>query len=156
MKQLFFITFLLIAGFATAQPAKPKPRPAAKPAAAPKVVASIANLNGGNIPLSVAQSLLDSALVVRDEKGNRYPLYKFTFMYRRTNTFKDEFTEQEQTAYEWLSIDLTNNKQLDELWRNSVKETLQPGEEIYFEKIIADSKKGFLLPAKSIKFTITK
>jgi hypothetical protein len=159
MKWIPFFAALLFAMGTMAQPKpKPKPRaaaPAAKPGPAPKVVASIAGLRGGNINTAVARMLIDSSLKITDEAGRAYPLYKFTFIYKRKNTYEDEMSGDKKVAYEWLSTDIRDNKQLDDLWRTTVKGDLKPGEEIYFEGIVADSKKGYMLPAPAIKFVIT-
>lgn len=162
MKHLPFFMLLLLAFGAAAQP-KPKPRPkppvnkpAIKPGPVPVVTASVAGKTGGKIDSAFAKLMLDFPLLLKDDKGNVYAIKQFTFIYKRKNTFEDEITGRTGFTYEWLATEMRNNEQLDDFWRTSVKESLKYGEEIHFEKILADSKKGYSIPVAGIKFEVEK
>ena len=160
MRALFLIPFLLLVSLVHAQ-TKPATKPA-KPAAAPakgpvpKIKASVAGKEGGAVDLSVAKAVIDFPLLLKDEKGNVYPVKQCTFVYKRIRTFEDEFTQEKKTGWEYLVKELRNNEQLDDFWKTEIKETLQKGEELHFQKILADSKKGYLVPVKGIVFTVNK
>jgi hypothetical protein len=49
-----------------------------------------------------------------------------------------------------LAKELRNGEQLDSFWKTTIKEDLQEGEELIFEKILADSKKGYKIPVKGL------
>lgn len=152
---LFLFVFLL-------GHAQSRPKPAVKPATpvakgpVPKVAASVGGKTSGNIELSTAKVIIDFPLLLKDDKGNVYPVKQCTFVYKRMTTFEEEMTGEKKTGWEYLVKELRNNEQLDEFWRTEVKETLQKGEELYFQKILADSKKGYLIPVTGLSFKIIK
>lgn len=160
MKRLLLLPLLFLFIVVSAQ-TRPATRPAAKPTApakgpVPKVQASIGGKSGGDIELSTARLLVDFPLLLKDDKGNVYPVKQFTFVYKRITSFEEEYTGQKKTGWEYLVKELRNNEQLDEFWRTEVKESLQKGEELHFQKILADSKKGYLIPVTGIFFKVNK
>lgn len=159
MKRLLLLPLLFLCILATAQrtPAKPATKPAV-PAKGPvpRVQASVGGKSGGDIELSTARVLIDFPLLLKDDKGNVYPVKQCTFVYKRITTFEEEYTGQKRTGWEYLVKELRNNDQLDEFWRTEVKESLQKGEELHFQKILADSKKGYLIPVTGIFFKVNK
>lgn len=165
MKRLLLLPLLFLFTFVTAQ-TRPATKPAAKPVKpvaapiakgpVPKVLASLGGKAGGDIELSTARVLIDFPLLLKDDKGNVYPIKQCTFVYKRISTFEEERTGEKKTGWEYLVKELRNNDQLDEFWRTEVKESLQKGEEIHFQKILADSKKGYLIPVTGIFFKVSK
>jgi hypothetical protein len=157
IKALSALPLLFLFTLAQAQ-TKPAAKPVAKPPIAkgpvPKVQASIGGKDGGNIDLTVARVIVDFPLLLKDDKGNVYPIKQCTFVYKRISSFEEENTGIKRTGWEYLVKELRNNEQLDEFWRTEVKESLAKGEEIHFQKILADSKKGYLIPVKGITFKV--
>ena len=119
------------------------------------LITSIGNQTG-LLTLNAAQAkqLIDSALTVKDATGKSYFISRATFSYKRKLVYVDEDTQKKNISWEYLSKELRNGEQLDAFWRSSIKEDLKKGEELLFEKILVDTKKGVMLPAKSIIITI--
>jgi hypothetical protein len=158
MKTLCILPLLFLVTLAGAQ-TKPAVKPTVKPIAkgpVPKIQASLGGKDGGAIDLTVARVMIDFPLLLKDEKGAVYPVKQCTFVYKRIRSFDDEVSGEKKFGWEYLVKDLRNNEQLDEFWRTEVRESLQKGEEIHFQKILADSKKGYLIPVKGISFKINK
>jgi hypothetical protein len=153
MKYIIFIAFSLCSFLAQAQKPTVKPKPIAKGPAA-KLTATIAGLSTGTYGLGAAKIMIDSSLVLKDEKGKKYPISRCTFMYKRKNTYEDEITGEKKVSWEYLSKELRNNEQLDEFWRKTIKEDLKKGEELIFERILGDSQKGYMIPVKGIIITV--
>ncbi len=153
VKILQLIILLSLTTLLHAQVTKPLNKPLAKQKV-PTVTAYIGGNVSGTYNVAAAKVMIDSALVIKDEKGKSYSIYKFTFLYKRRMEYTDEDTREKIVTWEYLSKELRNNEQLDELWRTTIKQDLKKGEQLLFEGILADSKKGYMLVAKSIIITI--
>jgi hypothetical protein len=127
-----------------------------KPAAgfkAPIVTATIGKLVTGTYTVAQLKKIIDSALVLKDAKGNKYTIDKCSFLYKRKTKFEDDETGKKGTGWEYVEKILKNGAQLDSLWKTTIKNELQAGEELMFANIMADSKKGFKIPVASIILT---
>jgi hypothetical protein len=153
MKYIIFITLSFLSFFGQAQKPVAKPKPITK-GPAPKLTATIAGLSTGIYGSGAAKIMIDSSLVLRDEKGKKYPISRCTFMYKRKNTYEDEITGEKKVTWEYLAKELRNNEQLDEFWRKTIKEDLKKGEELIFERILGDSQKGYMIPVKGLTITV--
>lgn len=110
------------------------------------------NFRSATAPASFLKALIDSALRVSDNKGNKYEVESFEFTYRQ----KDEFTNDETGKREVLFRTVQHKAEgplLPELWRNTIREKLKKDETLWFEKIIIKNKEGkrFLAPSLEIK-----
>jgi hypothetical protein len=121
----------------------------------PKVKAFWGKFSAGTYNQTILSTLLDSAnLYLVDEKGVAYTPIKYSFSFKQRREYTDEVTEQKLVTYDYLTNDLKNGQNLDTLWRSRVKEDMKDGDEIIFENILADSKRGFAVRVESIKFVV--
>jgi len=115
-----------------------------KPAATPATVSSKRPMKlrsswgiflSDTLPKSEVIKLLDSALVVRDEKNNKYPVLSFAFTYEKHEPFLNDTTGQ-PGVYKDFTGDNFKAAALPEAWSKHLKETLQTGDILYFDEII--------------------
>lgn len=140
------ITFLFFTAVAHAQTKKPvttKPT-APKPAAnAPlKLKPLWGNHPGGNMLVADGINYTDSALRVIDEKGNRYTIIHFKFIYRRKASITDDQTGTVKNTWDIVATDVYNETSLSEVWRKTIKESLQKDEEWIIDYITIKDKTG--------------
>lgn len=87
------------------------------------------------LPKSEVVKLLDSALVVRDEKNITYPVVSFAFTYERHEPYLNDTTGH-LAVYKDFTGDNFKTPSLSPLWSKSLKENLQTGDVLYFDEII--------------------
>jgi hypothetical protein len=157
MKLVFLMLLLSIQMISLAQGGV-KPKPVVKPtivkSKVPTLTASLAGMQTGTYGVGAAKLMIDSNLVLKDENGKKYPIFKCSFLYKRKMVYKDEESGETKTTWEYLENVLKNNAQLDSFWRQTIKGDLKPGEELLFEGILADSQKGYMIPVKGITITV--
>jgi hypothetical protein len=153
MKQkLFLINFslilfsLLLSITTLAQTRKPvTAKPAVtKPAAnAPlKLKPLWGNHPGGNMLVADGLNYADSSIRVIDDKGNRYTVISFKFIYRRKASITDDQTGTVKNTWDVVATDIVNETSLSEVWRNTIKESLQRDEEWIVDYITIKDKSG--------------
>jgi hypothetical protein len=158
MKIIFALLFIIYSCIGFAQ-VKPKPTlPKATIGTLnkqPILTATIANMTTGTYGVGAAKIMIDSMLTIKDEKGVKYTINRCYFNYKRKISYKNDETGEVTTRYEYLEKELKNNEQLDELWRQTIKEDLQKGEQLIFEKILVNAKKGgVVIPVKSLVISV--
>ena len=155
MKIILFILLLTISTAAiVAQQTKPSTnKPIIQKTKVPTVKATIANMVTGTYSVAAIKILVDSNLVITDEKGKRYSFAKCSFLYKRKMTYTDENTGEKKVTWEYLNKELRNNEQLDAFWRTTIKQDLKKDEALIFEKILVDSGKGYMLTTQGIILT---
>ena len=108
---------------ALAQTGKPT-TPAKKPAASAKTSANTTTLRfrsswgivlSDSLPRPEVMKLLDSPLVVRDDKNNKYPVVSFDFTYERIEPYLNDTTGKHGFYTEFVSDSLKGDK-LPSLW----------------------------------------
>ena len=87
------------------------------------------------LPRPELLNLLDSSLVVRDEKNNKYPVVSFDFTYEKKEAYLNDTTGKPAIATEFVG-DSFNGDKLPAFWSTRIKETLSKGEVLYFDNII--------------------
>jgi hypothetical protein len=154
MKFFFLLAFFSLAASSIGQ-TKPTPKPAIK-GKVPVVTASLGGMQSGTYGVGAGKILIDSALVLKDEKGRTYAISRCSFMYKRKMVHVDESSGEKvvKTSWEYLAKELRNNEQLDDFWRSTIKEDLKSGEELIFGNIMADTKQGYMVPVKTLKIII--
>ncbi|SFW14661.1 hypothetical protein [Chitinophaga sancti] len=143
-----------------AQSGKPKAAPAKKPAAAsgPTITKLRFRSTWGiflsdSIPRSEIAKLLDSALVVRDEKNNKYPVVSFEFTYENKEFYLNDTTGKPGIYTEYVGDSFKGDK-LPALWVTRIKELLDKGEVFYFDNIIVNYTGDKLYRAPKLKFIV--
>lgn len=143
-----------------AQSGKPTTTPAKKPAATP--AKNITKLRfrstwgiflSDSIPRPEIVKLLDSALVVRDEKNNKYPVVSFDFTYENKEFYLNDTTGKPGIYTEYVGDSFKGDK-LPALWVTRIKELLDRGEVFYFDNIIVNYTGDKLYRAPKLKFIV--
>lgn len=105
------------------------------------------------LPKSEVIKLLDSALVVRDEKNNTYPVISFAFTYEKHEPYLNDTTGQ-PGVYKDFTGDNFKTASLPPLWSNSLKDNLQTGDVLYFDEIIIRYAEDKLYEAPALRIDV--
>lgn len=143
-----------------AQSGKPKATPTKKPAATPGTTITKLRFRStwglflsDSIPRPEIMKLLDSALVVRDEKNNKYPVVSFDFTYENKEFYLNDTTGKPGIYTEYVGDSFKGDK-LPALWVTRIKELLDRGEVFYFDNIIVNYTGNKLYRAPKLKFIV--
>jgi len=139
MKNL--ILLLALAGFlssATGQSATKK----TQPSKAPKYSVSWGGFAGGKIDNEQFKKLVDSPLVVKDEKGYKYTITRFRINYSFLSTYKDSESQMVQSIQDLRVFDFYDTPTLTEVWRASIRDNAKKGDSILINNIIVKLKNG--------------
>lgn len=109
---------------------------------------------GGNLPLEMALSLVDSSVWVIDTKKIRYSISRFVIVYRSKDKYEDEQTGEVKTRFNSNTVQIRNNPFLTEQWRKMLYENIKPGDELLITDLIARDKKGNFFRAPDVKIVI--
>lgn len=159
-----FIFLLLMLNTAASAQSGRKPVPATKalsatkaPAATSKRPAKLRSSWGlflsDTLPKSQVAKLLDSALVVRDEKNHLYPVLSFAFTYEQHQPYLNDTTGQ-PGIYKDYTGDNFKTSRLPALWSTRLKESLQQGDVLYFDDILIEYVPDKLYRAPSLRITV--
>jgi hypothetical protein len=143
-----------------AQSGKPKAAPVKKPAASAGTTITKLRFRStwgiflsDSIPRPEIVKLLDSALVVRDEKNNKYPVVSFDFTYENKEFYLNDTTGKPGIYTEYIGDSFKGDK-LPALWVTRIKEMLDKGEVFYFDNIIVNYTGDKLYRAPKLKFIV--
>ena len=95
-----------------------------------------------NIPADQFKRVVDSALTVRDEKGNSYPISRFRINYTFATSFTDSETQQLKNFKDFRAADFYDTNKLTEVWRSSIKDNSKKGDEVIINNIIIKLRNG--------------
>ncbi|MBO9151433.1 hypothetical protein ACFOTA_04390 [Chitinophaga sp. GCM10012297] len=142
MQKLFYTVLLFIccSAAATAQAGKPSSsqKPAQKPAAKEKPLSFRTTWGiflSDTLPRPEVVKLLDSSLVVRDNKNNKFPVVSFDFTYETKEAYLNDTTQQVGFYTDAIG-DSFKSDRLSTLWSTRLKETVQKGEVLLFSNIV--------------------
>jgi hypothetical protein len=133
--------------------AQGKPVEPAKHALAPVFRSSLGNVLSNKVPASLMRQLLDSTLIARDSQGVKHRVVSFEFGYRTTTSYRSDTTGAVEHAHSYLSFHFNSNR-LDSLWRSRIGPQIKPGDELYFDRIIADGGQGVKFLSSSLHFQV--
>lgn len=105
------------------------------------------------LPKTEVTKLLDAALVVRDEKNNKYPVVSFAFTYEKHEPYLNDTTGQ-PAIYKDFTGDNFKSPTLTPLWSKGLKESLQSGDVLYFDEIIIKYAEEKYYKAPSIRIDV--
>ncbi|MHB1922646.1 MAG: hypothetical protein ACYCOO_10460 [Chitinophagaceae bacterium] len=118
------------------------------------LITSWGGLQGGTVPLSVLQVLVDSSLSVRDSMQHLYRVISFNFGFMREDTSFNDSTSSLQLVKDYRNYYFDSN-QLSPIWKEEIKKHARSGEKIYFDEVIAsDPNQPFHFLAPSLEFRI--
>jgi hypothetical protein len=147
---IFLFLNLFIAVFCQAQQ-----KPVAKPANStlPKLTVMLGGSKSGNITVIQMQQIVDSPLIVKDEKGVVYALKGFRINYTFKSTYKDEETDKVREVKDFRAYDFSNTDRLSEDWRNSIKDNVKKEDEMLINNVVVKLKNGksFFAPELKLK-----
>lgn len=151
-----FVFFLLMINMATFAQSGKKPAPAKTTTTAKrpmKLRSSWGLFLSDTLPKSQVVKLLDSVLLVRDEKNNLYPVISFAFTYEQHQPYLNDTTGL-PAIYKDYTGDNFKTSHLPKLWSNRLKESLQQGDVLYFDEIIIKYTEDKLYKAPSLRIDI--
>jgi hypothetical protein len=157
MQKHLLLSFLLAVAVSPVF-AQSNKKPAAKPAAVSnkrpmKLLSSWGIFLSDTLPKNEVIKLLDSALIVRDEKNIKYPVISFAFTYEKNEPYLNDTTGQ-PALYKDFTGDNFKTNSLPPLWSKRLKETLQTGDVLYFDEIIIKYAEEKFYKAPSLKINV--
>ena len=120
----------------------------------PQFVVTLGGLNEGSILPDQLKKHVDSAIIVKDKKGNQYPLVRFRINYSFTNTYRDTETELMKKTKDFRAADFYDTAFLSQNWAESIKDNVKPGDELLFNWILVRLKNGKKIMVPDWKVTI--
>jgi hypothetical protein len=148
MKSVFL--FILIMA-CTVTHAQQKPKAAASPV---KYTVSLGGYPNADVSADVFKKIIDSALTVKDSKGNVYPITRFRINYTFAATYTDSETQQKKDFKDFRVSDFYDTNTLSEEWRGSVEDNAKKGDQILINNIIIRLKDGKKLMVPDFKGTL--
>ncbi len=145
---ILVIAYCTCLSFANAQ----QPAPSLKP---PPLQSFWGVTRGGTFPLELALNIVDSAVMVMDDKKLKYPIASFIIVYRSKDRYEDEQSGEIKTRFNSNSIVVRNAFMLEEKWRKMIYENLKPGDEVLITDIIVRDKRRNFFKAPDIKVVVT-
>lgn len=160
MQKHLLLSFFFAAAVAPAF-AQTTKKPAAKPAATTAVTnkrpmklhSSWSIYLSDTLPKNEVLKLLDSALIVRDEKNIKYPVISFAFTYERHEPYLNDTTGQ-PALYKDFTGDNFKSASLTPVWSKGLKESLQTGDILYFDEIIIKYAEEKFYKAPALKISV--
>jgi len=134
--------FILIAitgfcSFAAGQNTKP-----VQSSKSPKLNVSWGGYAQGNISAVEFKKIVDSAITVKDEKGNKYPITRFRINYIFLSTYKDSESQMVKSVQDLRVFDFYDTPSLTDVWRASIRDNAKKGDTIIINNIIVKLKNG--------------
>ncbi|MBX3241364.1 MAG: hypothetical protein KIT80_17775 [Chitinophagaceae bacterium] len=151
MRSLLLVSVLFIAAAANAQ--QKNTQPAGSSPGIPKVWVAIGGFKGGNITPELLSRAIDSAVVVRDDKGNTYPVVRFRVFYKFKSSYTDPETGQTK-VFNDMRVNEFETATMSENWRGSIKDNVAKGDEMTIDNIIIRLKNGSKLMAGAVSFKV--
>ena len=161
MNKILLTPFLLLSIALSAQ-VKPKPattKPAATPTVKkfipPKVKTYLAKFTGtdATCQAEVGKQIISLPLRIVDEKNNSYAVTSYQIAYTRLAVKEDEATGVVTPTTSLVAQRFTETP-ITGVWKTSIEEQLQKGEELYFFDIIVSDGKGHRFFAPDLKIKI--
>ncbi len=128
-----------------------------KPKATPppvKYTVSLGGYSNADVSADVFKKIIDSALTVKDSKGNVYPITRFRINYTFAATFTDSETQQKKDYKDFRVSDFYDTNVFSEAWRGSIKDNAKKGDQILINNIIIRLKDGKKLMVQDFKGTL--
>lgn len=108
---------------------------------------------GQELSASFVKSLLDSALVVHDNHRRSYPVVSFSFGYQTNASYTNDTTGMPEKTSSYIAYPFNSNR-LDSLWRTRIGNELKPGDQLFFDHILAKDSTGIFFLSSPLHFII--
>lgn len=96
---------------------------------------SLAKRGSGEWTKELVKALIDSPIVVKDDKGKIYPVVRFTLNYTFSTVYVDSETKQRKTRKDFRA-QIFESATISEVWKASIKENARKGDIMTFNDII--------------------
>ena len=151
MKHIKIFLFLVLLAAGTQLQAQTKPVAKYK---VPKLYTQLGSLRDSvSISVSEAENIIGQALKISDDKKGVYTVSSYQFLYRKRGV-----TENEETGKVSPITSIVSSRfkltPLPGTWINQVKETVKPGEELFFFDVIAKDAQGRVMYAPDLKIMV--
>ena len=120
----------------------------------PQFFVTFGNLTSGSFAPEQLKKNIDSALIVKDKKGTKYPVVRFRINYSFTNSFRDSETELLKKVRDFRAADFYDTAFLSTNWAESIKDNAKKGDELLFNFIMIRQPNGKKLLVPDWKATI--
>ncbi len=100
-----------------------------------------------------AERIIALPLRIIGNAGIVYTISSFQFIYRKKNKFEDDETGKMSTSTT-SQAKLFKTTPLPDIWQNSIREQLHPGDDMYFFDIIAKDPQGRVMYAPGLQIII--
>lgn len=105
----------------------------------PKFTTRFGPYNGSTpAPAADLKKITAGNLVVSDQRGQQWTPVAWRFIWNKKEFTDDIRTGKRKTVMTYNIVEVDSSAQLPEGWQNELKEYLQSGEEIRFERIIIE------------------
>ena len=143
---------LLVLLFSVQTNAQQKPRPTTlKP---PPLQTFWGKTKGGDLPLEMVLTTIDSAVWVIDDKKSRYHVSRFIVVLRSKDKYEDEKTGEIKSKYNSTATNVRNSGYLPTLWQKNLYEIIKKEDEIIITDIIVKDRFGYYYTAPEIKIKV--
>ncbi len=121
----------------------------------PPVVKSLLGIRSGMDTVYAAEAvqLIGLPLVVKDSKGNMYPIENYRLLYKRKGYIEDPETGKPEVNYTAVASRFDNTP-LPKVWSENIQHSLQPGETLFFFEILVKDKAGRQFYAPELRIMI--
>ena len=147
------IVFFLVSNFSFAQSKKVKVDtiPAPMPLTFATYWGPVAT---GNALAAQIAAISPAAILVRDNTGKLYPVNGFRINYKFKSTYRDDESGQTKSMSDFRVGDFNNTAQLSQVWAESIKDNVKPGDTILFNQVLFRNVKGKLQLAPVLKIVV--
>lgn len=155
VKKIIVLSILSITIIAArAQPPKTSNKGNAAQKIKPKLTSTIGGYkDSSKVTADIALNLIDKPVIVSDDKKSVYTISTYQFLYRRKGVIENEETGK-VTPTSTVVASQFKKTPLSAIWINTIKEQLQPGEELFFFDIVVKDAQGKLMFAPNIKILV--
>jgi hypothetical protein len=152
-KIVLSIVFSLLSCFSNAQSKKAKHDTVA--IAMPLIFSTYWGPVGtGNAPAAQIAAIAPAAILVRDNAGKLYPVNGFRINYKFKSTYRDDESGQTKSMSDLRVGDFNNTAQLSQVWAESIKDNVKPGDTILFNQVLFRNVKGKQQLAPALKIVV--
>lgn len=131
-------------------------KPAAPQTPIPQFAITIGGLKGGEITSDNLSRIVDFSLVVKDEKGNTYTIVRFRSVYKFKSSYEDSQSGERKITDDMRVNDFKNTNLMSALWRQSIKDNIQIGDQMILDNVIVQLKNGKKIMAPAITFSVVR
>lgn len=152
-KIVLSVVFSLVSCFSIAQPKKAKVDTVAT--VMPLTFATYwGPLGTGNALAAQIAAITPAAILVKDNAGKLYTVNAFRINYKFKSTYRDDESGQTKSMNDLRVGEFNNTAQLSQVWAESIRDNVKPGDTILFNQVLFRNVKGKLQLAPALKIVV--